>query len=69
MSDAQRVRFSAFYQLLVMLALARGEAVGAWVVTAWGYPVIFLSSAIDRMAATILFIRFVPAVAEKPFRT
>jgi predicted MFS family arabinose efflux permease len=63
--DAQRARFSAFYQILVMLAMAGGAAVGAWVVTTWGYPAIFLCSAIGRMAAAILFIRFVPALAEK----
>ena len=63
--DAQRARFSAFYQILVMLALAGGAAVGAWVVTAWGYQAIFLCSAIGRMAAAILFVRFVPAMSEK----
>jgi len=63
--DAQRARFSAFYQIMIMLALAGGAAVGAWVVTAWGYQAIFLCSAIGRMAAAILFIRFVPAMNEK----
>jgi len=46
------------------VALAGGAAVGAWIVTVWGYPAIFLCSAIGRMAAAILFIRFVPAMAE-----
>jgi MFS family permease len=63
--DAQRARFSAFYQILIMLALAVGAAVGAWVVTVWGYRAIFLCSAIGRMAAAFLFIRFVPAFKEK----
>ncbi len=63
--DSQRARFSAFYQILVMLALAGGAAVGAWVVTVWGYQAIFLCSAIGRMAAAILFVRFVPEMAEK----
>jgi MFS family permease len=62
--DAQRARFSAFYQILVMLALAGGAAVGAWVVTVCGYPTIFLCSAIGRMVAAILFVRFVPEMAE-----
>lgn len=62
--DAQRARFSAFYQILVMLALAGGAAVGAWIVTVWGYPAIFVCSAIGRMSAAILFIRFVPVMAE-----
>ena len=63
--DAQRARFSALYQILVMLALAGGAAVGAWVVTAWGYRAIFLCSAIGRMMAAILFVRFVPVLADK----
>ncbi len=62
--DAQRARFSAFYQILVMLALAGGAAFGAWVVTAWGYRAIFLCSAVGRMAAAILFVRFVPSMSE-----
>jgi MFS family permease len=63
--DAQRARFSAFYQILVMLALAGGAAVGAWVVTVWGYQAIFLCSAIGRMAAAFFFIRFVPPLTER----
>ncbi len=60
--DAQRARFSAFYQILAMLALAGGAAVGAWVVTEWGYWAIFFCSAIGRLVAAILFIRYVPSV-------
>ncbi len=63
--DAQRARYSAFYQILIMLALAVGAAVGAGVVTAWGYRAIFLCSAIGRFFAALLFIRFVPEVAQK----
>jgi len=63
--DAQRARFSAFYQILVMLALAGGAALGAWVVTQYGYQILFGWSAVGRVAAAVLFIRFVPANAEK----
>jgi MFS family permease len=63
--DAQRARFSAFYQILVMLALAAGAAVGAWVVTQWGYQAIFACSGIGRVIATLLFVRFLPANSEK----
>jgi len=58
--DTQRARYSAIYQILVMLALAGGAAVGAWVVTKWGYQAIFLCSAIGRGIAVFLFVRFVP---------
>ena len=63
--DAQRARFSAFYQILVMLALAGGAAVGAWVVTEWGYQAIFLCSGIGRLIAGILFVRFIPKAVER----
>jgi MFS family permease len=66
--DAQRARFSAIYQILVMLALAGGAAVGAWVVTQWGYHAIFACSGIGRLLATLLFIRFIPARVEKDAR-
>ncbi len=63
--DAQRARYSAFYQILVMLALAGGAAFGAWVVTQWGYQAIFLCSGIGRVIAVLLFIRFVPSAIER----
>jgi MFS family permease len=62
--DAQRARFSAIYQILVMLALASGAAIGAWVVTQWGYQLIFALSAAGRLTATLLFIRFIPTVSD-----
>ena len=58
--EAQRARYSAFYQILVTLALALGAAFGAWVVTQWGYQAIFACSAIGRIIAAILFGRFIP---------
>lgn len=63
--DAQRARFSAFYQILVMLALAGGAAVGAWVVTQWGYQAIFFWSGAGRLVAAVLFLRFLPTGVEK----
>ena len=66
--DAQRARFSAIYQILVMLALAAGAAVGAWVVTQWGYQAIFACSGIGRVIATLLFIRFLPLKVEEEAR-
>ncbi len=59
--DAQRARYSAFFQIFVMLALAGGAAIGAWVVTKWGYQAVFLSSAIGRLISGFLFLRFVSA--------
>ncbi len=56
---AQRARYAAIYQVLITLALAGGAALGAWVVTAWGYQTIFLCSAVGRMIAAICFLRFV----------
>jgi MFS family permease len=57
--DAQRARYSAIYQVLITLSLAGGAALGAWVVTVWGYKTVFLWSAIGRMASGFLFLLFV----------
>jgi MFS family permease len=62
--EAQRARYSAIYQILVTLALAIGAALGAWVVTKWGYQVIFACSAIGRIVATILFAKFIPKITK-----
>ena len=58
--DAQRARYAALYQIMVTLALAGGAAVGTWVVTSWGFQGVFLCSAIGRVIAAMLFLRFVP---------
>jgi MFS family permease len=62
MPEGQRARYSAFYQIMVTLALAGGAALGAWVVTQWGYQAIFLCSAIGRVIAALLFLHYIPAI-------
>ena len=54
-----RARYSAMYQIFVTLALAAGAAVGSWMVTQWGYTAIFVTSAIGRLVAALLFAYFV----------
>jgi MFS family permease len=54
-----RARYSAMYQMFVTLALAAGAVVGGWMVTQWGYTAIFVTSAIGRLLAALLFARFV----------
>jgi MFS family permease len=54
-----RARYSAMYQMSVTLALAAGAVVGGWMVTQWGYTAIFVTSAIGRLLAALLFARFV----------
>ena len=63
--DAQRARFTAFFQILAMLALAGGAAFGAWLVTNWGYQAVFLFSGLGRVVAAVLFLRFIPAASDK----
>jgi predicted MFS family arabinose efflux permease len=63
--ETLRARYSAMYQILVTLALAGGAALGAWVVTRWGYHAIFLCSAVGRIIAGLLFARFIPALTGK----
>jgi predicted MFS family arabinose efflux permease len=47
------------YQFFVTLALAAGAVVGGFMVTQWGYTAIFVTSAIGRLLAALLFARFV----------
>lgn len=55
----QRARASAIYQVIVSISLAAGAAVGGVMVSAWGYAVIFLASALMRWVAAGLFARYV----------
>jgi MFS family permease len=57
--EGQRARYSAIYQIIIMVALAAGAALGGLMVTKWGYVAIFVGSGIGRLAAALLFARFV----------
>jgi MFS family permease len=57
--EGQRARYTAIYQIVTMLALAGGAALGGWLVTKWGYASIFIGSGIGRLIAALLFARFV----------
>jgi MFS family permease len=63
--ESQRARYSAIYQIMITLALAIGAAVGSWVVTQWGYQVIFACSAIGRIVAVFMFARLLPPRVEQ----
>ena len=57
--ESQRALYTAIYQIVTMLALAGGAALGGWLVTKWGYVSIFIGSGIGRLIAALLFARFV----------
>lgn len=59
--EDQRPAFTAIYQIVVLASLAAGAAFGGWVVTHFGYSAIFLLSGVGRLAAALLFARFVRA--------
>lgn len=59
----ERARYSALHQIVVTASLAAGAAAGSVVVTEWGYPAIFIASAVGRFAAALLFIWLVKEVA------
>lgn len=69
--EAQRPRYIAIYHIVVLTSLAAGAALGGVIVSVWGYRLTFLLSAIGRLAAALLFARFVivphvPAQAREP---
>jgi predicted MFS family arabinose efflux permease len=57
----ERARFSAVHQMVVMGSLAAGAAVGGWVVTEWGYLIVFMLSGIGRWLAALVLWRFTRA--------
>jgi MFS family permease len=61
----QRARFTAIYQILVLLSFSAGAAAGSLVISRWGYLAVFAGSGIGRMIAAILFARFVRPVEVK----
>jgi MFS family permease len=52
---AQRARYSAIYQLMNMVAMAAGAAVGGVMVTHWGFAAVFIVSGLGRFLAAGLF--------------
>jgi predicted MFS family arabinose efflux permease len=61
-----RARYSALFQLTVMISAAVGAAAGGFIVQAWGFPAIFILSGIGRVIGLVVFWRTVrpPAEAE-----
>jgi MFS family permease len=57
--EDRRPRYSAVYQIVVMVALAGGAALGGIIAQRWGYTPVFALSGIGRLCAALLFARFV----------
>lgn len=53
---ALRARYAAIYQIIVTLALAGGAAAGSSIILLWGYNGNFLTSAVGRILAALLFM-------------
>jgi len=62
---ARRARFTALLSVVVLLGLAAGAAVGGLIAENWGYRAAFVATGIGRLAAALLFVRFV-RVPERP---
>lgn len=63
-SPELRARYSALFQLTVMISAAVGAAAGGFIVQAWGFPAIFILSGIGRAVALVIFWRTVRPPAE-----
>lgn len=57
--EDRRPRYTALYQIVVMVALAGGAALGGIVAQRWGYTPVFVLSGMGRLCAALLFARFV----------
>jgi MFS family permease len=58
-AEDRRSHYAALYQIAVTLALAGGAALGGIVATHWGYVALFALTGLGRLAAALLFARFV----------
>jgi predicted MFS family arabinose efflux permease len=52
-------RYSAVYQIVIMLAMAVGAAVGSALIAKWGFIAVLIGSAVVRYSAAILFGKYV----------
>lgn len=52
-------RYTALFQMAVMISSAVGSAAGGFIVQAWGFPAIFILSGILRLAGIIVFWKLV----------
>lgn len=55
--DESRARYSAIYQIAVLVALAAGAGLGGVLAQRFGYHMVFLLSSIGRFFAMFLFLR------------
>ena len=58
--EDRRSRYTAVYQIAVMLALAGGSALGGIIAVKWGFVSLFVLAGLVRFGATLLFARYVP---------
>lgn len=60
-------RYSAIYQVVVLLAIALGSAVGSAIIELWGFTAVLIGSTVMRVVAAVVFARFVhePASTNK----
>jgi len=62
--ERRRPRYSALYQVIVLVALAGGAVLGGGIAERWGYQAVFGLSGLGRLSAALLFARFArPPVA------
>jgi len=67
MPEGQRARYSAIFQIVVTVAMAGGAAFGSTIVaSSWGYTGVFLSSAIGRVLAAVLFLELMRKMRTAP---
>ncbi len=59
--ENRRARYTALYQIVVTVSLSLGATLGSVLATVWGYNAVFFFSGLGRLAAALLFMRFVRA--------
>lgn len=52
-------RYTAIYQVVVLIAIALGSAVGSGLFEFWGFTIVLIASTVIRVLAAVIFARFV----------
>lgn len=52
-------RYSAVYQVVVLISIALGSAVGSAIIELWGFTAVLIGSTVMRVVAAVIFARFV----------
>jgi MFS family permease len=67
--EERRARYTAVYQVVILLALSAGAGIGSIVADRWGYKTAFAATGFGRLAATLFYLLLVRPPKVQPYGT